>query len=143
MLSKKELKELVKKWQKLLRLQDWFIILKVVRDEDEKENEKRSGSVSIADMIFEAEIELNAKQFPGDAEITIVHELAHIQVNTAFKPLRELLEDMEPKDSELLEDILDICEEEQTRHIEFLVARMLKRGRYLPRLNKEKKCREC
>lgn len=136
MLPKRELQRLCEKWKELLRLRDWFIVFKIVKEDEDESIKKSSGRIGIADMVYEAEIELNSKLLENDAEVTVAHELAHIQVKTCFKPLRNILEDLEPEDSEVLEDILDNCEEEQVRHIEFLIARLLGKKRYVTRSKK-------
>ncbi len=136
MLDQMCLKELVEHWQEFLRLRDWLIVTKVVDEDDDEDMKKCSGQVDLHPSVFEAVIELNSELADEDVEETIYHELAHIQVKVIFWNLRQVLRDMKSEEEEEcgpLESLLDSCEEEQVRHIEFLLSRMMGKRRYLVR----------
>jgi site-specific recombinase len=128
MYSNDNLRELVEVWQEHLRLRDWLIITKVVEEDDDEIKEK-AGQVEIRHSVFEAIVELNSALPEEEIEPTIYHELAHIQVKSVFWILRQILENLEPEDNSTLTDILNACEELQTRHIEFLISRMMGKAR--------------
>lgn len=139
MLPEVKLKELLEKWKERLRLRDWLVVTKLVdEDKDEDGMKKCAGRADIHPSVFEAVIELNSKLPSNDVEETIYHELAHIQVRYIFWNLRQVIRDMEDgeeSDDEVstLEMLLDSCEEEQVRHIEFLISRILGKKRYVAR----------
>lgn len=136
--TKKAIAEMVEKWKEHLRLRDWFVVVKIVKEEDDKDGmDKCSGRVDSIPSVFEAVIEINSKIPDDEYEPTIYHELAHIQTRYIFWHLRQVLESLEAEDSEVLCELLDSCEEEQVRSIEFLISRLLKKKRYLVRYKKE------
>jgi len=128
MYSSDNIRELVEVWQERLRLRDWLIVTKVV-DEDDEEMEDRAGQVEVRQSVFEAIMELNSALPEEEIEPTIYHELAHVQVKSVFWVLRQILENLEPEDDSTLTDVLNACEELQTRHIEFLISRMMGKER--------------
>lgn len=81
---------LLKKWQEILRLQDWDIYLKIGRFH-EVHNEalahcRHSTTKNSAEIMLRAPQDLRpTESWPGDndVELTIVHELLHIK----FAPL--------------------------------------------------------
>ena len=134
MLSNDEIKRLIELWQERLRLRDWFIITKIVEEEEDELLKDRAGQVDIRSSVFEAIVELNSTTPDDQIESTIYHELAHIQVKEIFWPLRQILELKEPEDDNTLTDLLDVCEELQVRNIEFLISRTIG----TPRIMEEK-----
>lgn len=139
MLPKEKLQEYLERWKERLRLRDWFVVVKWTKEDDENGMDKCAGRVDIRPSIFEAAIELNAnsKHLPDeDVEETIYHELAHIKVKEVFWSLRQVLRDMKTEDNDdigPIESLLDSCEEEMVRNIEFLISRIKRKPRYLIR----------
>jgi site-specific recombinase len=126
------LKEIIEHWQEYLRLRDWLVVTKIV-DEDDDDIRDNAGQIDIRQSVFEAVVELNSGLEDEDIEPTIYHELAHIQVKSTFWLLRQVLDGMEAEGSNVLSELLSACEEEQVRHIEFLISRMMNRERYVLR----------
>lgn len=68
-------------WQKQLRLQDWDIILKLVRERDVNGN---LGQCSVNEPVKTARISIathddyDVMDWPNDMEHTLVHELLHV-----------------------------------------------------------------
>jgi hypothetical protein len=119
----RELQRYVKKWKPLLRLQDWFVDVKIIDPNKDEDMADKAGQVQFHTGTFVATIEVN-KNTP-DAEATIAHELAHIQVYQIFAPLRAILEIASDDQVAIIATLLDDCEEQQVRHIEFLATKFI------------------
>lgn len=84
-MTQEELVALCVEWQKILRLQDWNIIVKIVRERGMNKPD-REGEITIFHKAKEANIRLldpvdyppTCTQ-PQDMEAVLVHELLHIQ----------------------------------------------------------------
>jgi len=130
--KKARVESLIKKWKRPLRLQDWFVLARIVKEEDDHEIIGRAGQVDIRPSVFEAIIEINATTEENYIEATVYHELAHIKTREIFWQLRQVFLAMDC--GEALVEILNACEESQVRHTEFLIGRML----CAPRILEEK-----
>ncbi|MBU0906641.1 MAG: hypothetical protein KKE05_00625, partial [Nanoarchaeota archaeon] len=75
MLAKSRLKEMLTKWQGLLRLRDWQIAVVVVNPRNDPSIEDNAGQVDIRQSVFTAIVELNSKLPNEQVEPTIYHEL--------------------------------------------------------------------
>jgi len=126
MLAKSRLKEMLTKWQGLLRLRDWQIAVVVVNPRNDPSIEDNAGQVDIRQSVFTAIVELNSKLPNEQVEPTIYHELAHIKAREAFWPLREILT---KRDDVALIELLNACEELMVREIESLITKMLQKGK--------------
>lgn len=103
-MNKPNLEELLKKWQAILRLQDWDVTIKYYRhydmDEDVKGGvrmcvTKKTARISILDPDdFDPSIPL-----PLDVEGTVVHELVHLHL--------AILDDYEGIKVTLMEQVVD------------------------------------
>lgn len=118
-----ELRGYVKKWKPLLRVQDWRVKVVMVDSAKDKDMVDKAGQVKINAGMFTATIQVE-DSIP-DAEATIAHELAHIQVYQIFAPLRAILETASDEQMAILTTLLDECEEQQVRHIEFLITQFI------------------
>jgi hypothetical protein len=129
-MTDQELKRLVKKWQKLLRVQDWKVTASFVSLK--QSGDGRVGQVNIYSGGFYAEVEidpfvLKRKDAEKQIEETVAHELAHIQVNQVFAPVGAIFNSASNDQKALLEVVLAQCEEEQVRNIEFLCSKFIGR----------------
>ncbi|MEE9594253.1 MAG: hypothetical protein V3V92_02530 [Candidatus Hydrothermarchaeales archaeon] len=95
-LSSRDAERLVKQWQKVLRLDDWRITVKICRSMDIAGT---LGAVRILKQSKEAKMQLldpidfSDPDSPHDMEVTLVHELLHLSTD-AFDPPKEGCEHM-------------------------------------------------
>ncbi len=92
------IEDILKKWQKILRLDEWKI--KVTTDAHLHPQEKW-GEIKILDNIFRAEMQISTLCPEEDAEEVVIHELLHLLTNPLrqffFKLLQELTRPPEGK----------------------------------------------
>ena len=79
----REIMDLLKKWQKILKLEHWEIILKIVRRSELECPIHDYGNVSFGPTMERAVLKLCRvddiqEDFPYDLEIVLVHELLHL-----------------------------------------------------------------
>jgi len=74
-LSKKQLDNLLKKWQKRLLLSDWNISVKIV--DFKRKDYRQSGDIKVDSKNKKAMLLLTYQPFRNE-EATIVHELVHL-----------------------------------------------------------------
>src|SRR5689334_760135 len=85
--SESQVHEWLQTWQARLRLQDWRIEVRVVRESELKpetlgnlrwNSETRTATIRILDP---ADYDLPPARIPQDMEMTIVHELIHLHLS--------------------------------------------------------------
>jgi len=74
-LSKQKLNQILKKWQKKLRLTDWNLSIKII--EFKRKDYRQSGDIKVSTSKKKATILLTNNPF-RDEEKVIVHELVHL-----------------------------------------------------------------
>ena len=81
-----ELQSLCRKWQKILRLQDWDIQIKYVRHWELEDNcqgnviYKTARNEAVIKILVESDYPDDYEGFPQDQECTLVHELIHLKL---------------------------------------------------------------
>lgn len=70
-----KLKKILKKWQKILLLENWFLSIKIV--DFKRKDYRQSGDIKVDLKNKKATILLTYQPF-RDEETTIVHELVHL-----------------------------------------------------------------
>lgn len=100
-LSARDLQTLCARWQQVLRLQDWNVLVRLVREED-MENGRCGGEVDWVLVKKCARINMldpvdygKSPWVPQDQEVDLVHELIHLH----FAPLK--IKDDSPEDKAL------------------------------------------
>lgn len=70
-----ELKKILKNWQRILLLENWFLSIKIV--DFKRKDYRQSGDIKVDSKNKKATILLTYQPF-HDEETTIVHELVHL-----------------------------------------------------------------
>ena len=89
-LSISELKELLKKWQEKLELNDWSLSVEIVEFKH-PDSYRQSGDFIADPEKKEAQILMTNDPWRGDEEYTLLHELLHIVLNDYGKSNEEIL----------------------------------------------------
>lgn len=103
------IEDILKKWQKILRLSEWKI--KIVTDPHLHPKEKW-GEVKIFDSIFRAEIHISTLCPEEDLEEVVIHELLHL-LSTPFRQFffKTLQELVRPPEGKIIADEATVKDE--------------------------------
>ena len=93
--NREELEKHLKKWQNILRLRDWDIILQIVETEWRK-----SGDIKIDLDDRKAILLINSRPKSGNLEELVIHELLHIKLYTMDMMIEDLMTAVYGKDED-------------------------------------------
>lgn len=84
-MTQPQIENLLAKWQKILRLQDWHIKVRFVRGHEIAGYQARATiylNYKQAIIKLRDPIDWTDKDFPDDSEVDLVHELIHLHIRT-------------------------------------------------------------
>ena len=103
--------KMVKKWQALLGLHHWRVVVEFVESEELPEDHGGSGMVVCQHQYLKAWMTLAIHNTPEDVEVTVIHEFCHILHARVEGTAHSAMEELSPQSRVLMKDVLkDACD---------------------------------